>query len=122
MTQLYTVGKANEFVDLTPVFFSPKESITIAVYKLKDRYYAYLDRCPHQGGPACEGITIGEAMAEIKLDGTVRNYISGETFNIACPWHGIEYDMETGICRANKTDRLRAYEVVVENGEVKVSI
>ena len=116
------MGKTSEFVDLVPVFFSPTQSMTVAVYKLKDRFYAYLDRCPHQGGPACEGMTIGDAQAEILSDGTLRNYLSTEKFNIACPWHGIEFDLETGIDMANKNDRLRTYEVIVDDGTVKVKV
>lgn len=122
MPQLYPVAKISEFVDLKPVYIKPRQSITIAVYKFKDRYFAYLNWCPHQGGPACEGITIGEAKAEILPDGKVRNYLSTEEYNIACPWHGVEFDLETGICRANHVDILRAYEVIVENDEVKVKI
>lgn len=122
MPQYYQVGRASDFVDLKPVFVTPRQSLSIAVYRLRDRYFAYLNRCPHQGGPACEGITIGNAEAVVSSDGTVKNRLSIEDYNIACPWHGVEFELESGICRANHTDRLRSYEVVVEDGEVKVKI
>ena len=122
LSELYPVGKTVDFVDLKPMYVTPKQSITIAVYRHGSKYFAYLDRCPHQGGPACEGITIGDSIAEIKSDGTLQNHLSSESYNIACPWHGLEFDLETGICRANRRDRLRSYDVVVEDGEVKVKL
>ncbi|MGI0091932.1 MAG: Rieske (2Fe-2S) protein [Nitrososphaerales archaeon] len=119
---VYSVGKTSEFIDSKPLYVDmPGRKTKIAVYRLRDRYYAYLDLCPHQGGPACEGIVIGNVEAEILRNGAeVRKYTSEERYNIACPWHGVEFDLTTGVCRANSKDRLMSYEVFVENGEVKV--
>ncbi len=88
-----------------PALFSPVESITIGVYKLKDHFYAYFDLCPHQGGPACEGIAIGDSCAEIMKDVIVRNYLSSEKFNIACP--GTAWNLSSGSER--QVDVLRNY-------------
>ena len=109
---MYSGGKLTDFVDLKPVYLTPKESLTIAVYKFQDHFYAYLDRCPHQGGPACEGMVVRES----------RICPSAEEHNIVCPWHGIAFDIKTGICRANNIDRLKSYDVVVEDDEVKLKL
>jgi nitrite reductase (NADH) small subunit len=116
------VCRTNEIEDLEPKLVTmPGRTTKIAVYRLKGSYYAYLDLCPHQGGPACEGMTIGHSKGEILDNGkSLRRFISSEEFNIACPWHGIEFDLASGVCVSRSTDRLRSYEVLVENGEVKV--
>jgi nitrite reductase (NADH) small subunit len=41
---------------------------------------------------------------------------------VACPWHGLEYYVPTGRSIAYPNITLRSYEVVVENGKVKVRL
>ncbi len=115
------MSSLDAFVDLKPIFVHVG-SLKIAVYKFRGRFYAYLDRCPHQGGPSCEGIVIGHVESEILSDGSVKKFMSTEKYNIACPWHGYEYDLTTGISRANPREMLKSYEVVVEGSEVLVEV
>lgn len=121
---LKSVGKVGDFVEFKPVFVElPGRKTKIAVYRFRDQYFAYLDQCPHQGGPVCEGIVIGNEEAEIIDDGTiVRRYISQDRYNIACPWHGVEFNLQTGVCRSDSRERLMAYPVFVEDEEVLIRI
>jgi nitrite reductase/ring-hydroxylating ferredoxin subunit len=41
---------------------------------------------------------------------------------VACPWHGLEYHVPTGRCLAYPNITLRSYEVVAEDGKVKVRL
>ncbi len=115
---IHDVARLNEFQELKPLLVDIEGS-KVAVYKFKNRYFAYLDRCPHQGGPACEGITIGNMESKVE-DGRVAPSLSNERFNIACPWHGIEFDIETGVCRADASLKLRAYEVRIDEDRVVI--
>ncbi|MDG6922774.1 MAG: Rieske 2Fe-2S domain-containing protein, partial [Nitrososphaerota archaeon] len=36
-------------------FIAEMDGIPIAICRYRGKYYAYFDRCSHQGGPACEG-------------------------------------------------------------------
>jgi nitrite reductase/ring-hydroxylating ferredoxin subunit len=117
--ELHKVAKTTEFVDLKPIFVDVS-GIRIALYLFHERYYAYANHCPHQAGPACEGVVVGNVETEIASNGRVREYVSKERQNIACPWHGMEFDLETGVCRADRRYRLQAYEVVVEGDYVLV--
>jgi len=47
---------------------------------------------------------------------------SDRRFGIASPWHGVEYDIETGICHPNQKMRLRRFEVVLTNGSVMLKV
>ena len=85
------------------------------------RLHAYENRCRHQGGPVCTGEIIGRYEQVLRPDGTV----AGERFaddevRIACPWHGWEYDLETGECTADRRFKLRRLEVRVREGEAYV--
>jgi nitrite reductase/ring-hydroxylating ferredoxin subunit len=65
---------------------------SIGVFRVGDRFYAVRNRCPHQGGPLCRGHLLDDAVAD--APGSPR--ISANPLRIACPWHGWEYDLETG--------------------------
>ncbi len=94
------VGKASEIKDgeRRIVFVGEHE---IGVFKEKGEYYAYSNFCLHQGGPACEGLTIAKVEERIMPDKTSRGlYFSDTELHFVCPWHGMEYDMKTGECVA----------------------
>lgn len=115
---LYPVAKTSDFNDLDPVYTEAGD-VRIGVYRFKGNYFAYVDVCPHQGGPACGGGVFAKVECEIKGGGK-RIYDSTERFSIACPWHGVEFDLETGICIPRKDWRLASLETVVEGDQVMV--
>jgi len=115
---LYRVGRTSDFKDLTPIYVE-MGNLTAAVFMHDGKYYAYANICPHQGGPSCEGLVLGNVECEIK-DGLRRDFLSSERYNITCPWHGIEFDLETGVCRSLKDWRLPSFETVVQDGDVLV--
>jgi nitrite reductase/ring-hydroxylating ferredoxin subunit len=41
---------------------------------------------------------------------------------LTCPWHGIEFDLITGVSLASPKLRVRRYPITVEDGQVKVSM
>jgi nitrite reductase (NADH) small subunit len=115
----HKVAKASEFSELKPLFVDVDGS-KIAIYRFRGKYYAYANQCPHQAGPACEGIVVGNKEAELLGRGRVREFTSKDKMNIVCPWHGVEYDLESGVCRADPRYQLRSFEVVVEGDEVLI--
>jgi 3-phenylpropionate/trans-cinnamate dioxygenase ferredoxin subunit len=86
---------------------------TIGVFNVKGEYFALLNRCPHQGGPLCEGHTLGFLRSE--GPGHYEYTRPGEV--LRCPWHGWEYDLRTGQSWFDPRQvRVRRYEVAVEPG------
>jgi nitrite reductase/ring-hydroxylating ferredoxin subunit len=65
---------------------------SIGVFRVGESFYGIRNRCPHQGGPLCLGHILGDAVAD--LPGDAR--ISADPLRIACPWHGWEYDLDSG--------------------------
>jgi nitrite reductase/ring-hydroxylating ferredoxin subunit len=96
------------------------DGVRIAIYRFNGMYRAYLNQCPHQGGPACEGSTFKHVHGTVDDDGTAKVSVSEENYDIACPWHGIEYNLDTGICDADKRFRLPSFELAVRGEEILI--
>jgi nitrite reductase/ring-hydroxylating ferredoxin subunit len=65
---------------------------SIGVFNVAGDYFALRNRCPHQGGPLCEGRLFAPLQAA--APGRYERGAEGEI--IRCPWHGWEFDVRTG--------------------------
>jgi nitrite reductase/ring-hydroxylating ferredoxin subunit len=93
----------------------------VFVFERDGRYYAFENVCRHMGGPVGEGILLGKV--EAVLDDEKRllhERFSRNEIHLVCPWHGWEYDIETGECAANRRIRLRRYEAVQRGEDIYV--
>jgi nitrite reductase (NADH) small subunit len=72
----------------------------VAVFHCEEGFFATQSRCLHLQGPLGRG----------RLEGCV----------LTCPWHGWQYDVRTGENEFDRALKLETYEVVVEDGEVKL--
>ena len=72
------------------------------------------NRCPHHGGPLCLG-TVRE-----RVDGAPGVYELTGRRVLRCPWHGWEFDLETGACLDEPSLRAAVYPARVEGGRVLV--
>jgi nitrite reductase/ring-hydroxylating ferredoxin subunit len=114
------VAKASEFTDgdRRIVFVGDHE---IGVFRHEGQYYAYSNFCLHQGGPACEGLTIAKVEERLRPDKTSQGlYFSDTEMHFVCPWHGMEYDMKTGECVSDRKMKLKKYQILQKGDEVYV--
>jgi nitrite reductase (NADH) small subunit len=76
----------------------------IAVFNLGDRFFATDNRCPHQGGPLCDGIVTAGA--------------------VVCPLHAWKVDLATGTVERPKTAGtcVRTYPIRVEEGLILLGL
>lgn len=65
---------------------------SIGVFNVAGEYFALRNRCPHQGGPLCEGFQFAPLSAT--APGQYSRGADGEI--IRCPWHGWEFNVRTG--------------------------
>ena len=71
----------------------------IALARTEKGYAAFHDRCTHRGGPLSDGVLIC---------GTVQ-----------CPWHGSQFDVNTGAVKAGPAkEGIETYKVEEEGGKV----
>lgn len=116
------VGVRADFADDARRFVEV-DGTEIGVLLHEDRFYAFENRCVHQGGPVCEGRIL--SRVEAVLDDEQR--VLGERFSdteahLICPWHGYEYDLETGECAVDRRLRLRRFEVAEKGDEIYVLV
>lgn len=75
----------------------------IAVFHLDNRYLTIANKCPHKGGPLCDGIVAGTV--------------------VVCPLHGRRFDLETGMAvRASEPSSVATYPTRVEDGVILVAL
>ncbi len=114
------VGKTSEFKDGDKKIV-PNGKTEIGVYFVKGEWYAYQNLCAHQGGPACEGLLMAKVEEVIAEDKTYKGMrFNHDEMHIVCPWHGWEYDLATGVMVADRSFRLRKYEVNIRGEEIYV--
>ena len=79
--------------------------LAIGVYNLNGEYYAIEDRCSHDDGPLAEGdFDVDEGVA-------------------ICPRHGSRFDIRTGQALSLPAYQpVEAFEVFVEDGQIKVRV
>src|SRR6266536_4761507 len=74
----------------------------IAIANVGGEFFATQHHCLHLKGP------IGDGRLE------------GKT--LSCPWHGWQYDVQTGRNEFDHEIRLQTFEVRVEDGDVKIAL
>jgi nitrite reductase/ring-hydroxylating ferredoxin subunit len=121
MSELY-VGKVSDFAAIDHRTVRQGE-LEIGVLHRNGSFYAYNNFCVHQGGPACEGIMMGRVIDVLAPDKTSLGLrFSEKDIHFVCPWHGVEYEIETGRCVAAPSKRLRKFDVVTKGDEVYVIV
>jgi nitrite reductase/ring-hydroxylating ferredoxin subunit len=58
--------------------------------------------CPHQGGPLAEGL----------VEGTI----------VTCPWHGWQFDLQSGTMPTGSRIKQAVFEVKIEGQDVLVAV
>jgi nitrite reductase (NADH) small subunit len=71
---------------------------TICVANVNGTISAMDNVCLHMGGPLGQGVV--------------------ENGKVVCPWHGWEYDPQTGAVGHNPAAKVAVYPLKIENGEV----
>lgn len=73
----------------------------VAIFRRGDDVFALSNACQHQNGPLGEGRLIGDC--------------------VVCPWHGYEYDRNTGASPPPFTEAVPTFNVEVRDGRVLVN-
>ena len=74
--------------------------LVLAIFRHQGKLYAVDGMCSHQGGPLAEGIV--------------------EHGCVTCPWHGWQYELETGIQTINRQPLQQCYSIREINGSIEV--
>jgi nitrite reductase (NADH) small subunit len=109
----HEIGLATE-LERTGRLIARVEGREIGILRVGNKLHAIRNRCPHHGGPLCLG-TVREREA-----GTPGRYSQSGHMVLRCPWHGWEFDLETGACPEDASLRVATYDVRVVGERVHV--
>lgn len=90
----------------------------VGVFNVDGEYRAILNTCLHQNGPLCEGKVLPKIEGRFIEPGKRPVEEFGDSTVVKCPWHGWEYDLETGQLEGDENRRLPVFDVVVEDGTI----
>lgn len=100
--KLITVGKPESVPTGRSATVKLKDGTEIALYNVGGMFYALENFCPHKGYP----------LADSRLYGNI----------IECDLHGWRFDVRTGECFTKKSCSIESYEVVVDDGWIKLTV
>lgn len=96
-----TVGKVEDVPAGRGATIELLNGTELALYNIDGNFYAIENFCPHRGAP----------LADARLYGHI----------VECDWHGWRFDVETGDCLTTDCP-IESYEVVIEDGLIKVVV
>lgn len=115
------IGYADEF-DEGARKIVPFNDEKVVVLRHNGSLHAFANRCVHMGGPVGEGIIMPKVEARLSEDKKLLGErFSDSEFHLVCPWHGWEYDLETGECAADRRVGLKKFNVVERSQELYLS-
>lgn len=92
--------------------------ISLGAIKIKDGFKVYLNVCPHAGAPVC----IGEVCFLSESSSPFETSLDQDFRILKCPWHGYEFDLNTGKAIIPDIKGLITVEYKVVNEELYVLI
>jgi len=86
----------------------------VALFNVDGTLFAVANACPHHGGPLCHGRISGTRLPSNPYE----HRWGREDRILTCPWHGWEFDLESGGAVFDESTRLRTFDIRVEDGEI----
>jgi nitrite reductase/ring-hydroxylating ferredoxin subunit len=110
------LGKLSEFPDGDCRIFSV-QGLEVGVFRRGAKLIAWENRCPHYGGPVCQGKIFNRVEEVLGRDQASEGLAFARDEHIVCPWHGYEFNLETGRHPGDPKMRLRKLDVqALEDG------
>jgi nitrite reductase/ring-hydroxylating ferredoxin subunit len=100
--RLVTVGKAEAVPAGRGATVKLKSGAEIALFNVGGDFYAVENHCPHKG----------YALADSRLYGNI----------VECDLHGWRFDVRNGECFTKPNCPIESYEVVIEDGWIKILV
>jgi nitrite reductase/ring-hydroxylating ferredoxin subunit len=92
------------------------------VFRIGKKLVAYKNECPHFGGPVCQGKIFNQTEELLGADKTSRGLRFSSVRNIVCPWHGYEFNIETGRHPGDPSVRLESIDVAVRDSRIYLQV
>jgi nitrite reductase/ring-hydroxylating ferredoxin subunit len=97
-----TVGRVEDVPPGRGATVELKGGRELALYNVGGAFHAIENFCPHRGAPLADGNLCGHT--------------------VECDWHGWRFDVRSGACLNNPAQAIESYEVLIEDGWIKILI
>ena len=122
MPKPYLVGRRDEFTNGHRKVLSC-DGTEVGVFMTDGQLVAWLNECPHRGGPVCQGRLYKRVLEPVDGEGHVRAMAFDDAVtNIVCTWHGYEFDIKTGINQGHAAYKLKRVKLEEKDGNVYVVV
>ena len=99
---LVTVGRVEDVPEGRCATVELHDGRELALYNVGGSFHAIQNFCPHKGAPLADG------------------ELRGHT--IECALHGWLFDVRTGACLNRPDEPVESYEVLIEDGWIKIKV
>ena len=100
--KLVTVGKSEDVPVGRSATVKLKDGTEVALFNIGGKFSAIENFCPHKGYP----------LADSRIYGG----------SVECDLHGWRFDVSSGECFTKKDCSLESYEVIIEEGWIKILV
>ncbi|HEY9282891.1 MAG TPA: Rieske (2Fe-2S) protein [Pyrinomonadaceae bacterium] len=100
--KLVTVGRVEDLPAGRGATVELEGGKEVALYNVGGQFHAIENFCPHRGAPLADGSLAGHS--------------------VECDWHGWRFDVRTGACLNRPDSPVESYEVVTEDGWIKIRV
>ncbi|HEY1689553.1 MAG TPA: Rieske (2Fe-2S) protein [Solirubrobacteraceae bacterium] len=94
----------------------------VGIFRRGERFTALSNRCPHAGARVCEGWITGTVELAAGEQGKQTMVWARDGEILRCPWHGWEFEIESGRTLTDPSRRIKRYDVHVEEGWLYVEL
>ena len=98
------------------------DGLEVGVFRIGKKLVAYKNECPHYGGPVCQGKIFNQTEELLDADKASRGLRFSSVRNIVCPWHGYEFNIETGCHPGDPSVRLEPVDVAVRDARIYLQV
>lgn len=117
MSERLHLGSVDDLAGLDRMLVE-HDGVEVGVFEVDGEFRAYVNRCPHAGGPVCEGRRRDRLIASQPGHGERLDRAYEGPPAVTCPWHGWTFDIRSGNHIGDDGISLVRVEVRVEDGEV----
>jgi nitrite reductase/ring-hydroxylating ferredoxin subunit len=115
------VGTLKELDDLRGHKIVSVDGLEIGLFRSGEEIFAWENKCPHRGGPVCQGKVIPRISEQLAADGSSEGFcFSKGDIHIVCPWHGFEFNVRTGRHPGLPNTMLKGVKLSVIEGNIHV--
>jgi nitrite reductase (NADH) small subunit len=118
----FVVGRVDELAEGERRVISC-DGTEVGVFNVDGEFVAWYNQCAHRGGPVCQGRIYRQVREPVDENGETRMLqYDAKRKNIVCPWHGWEFDLQTGRHPGGERFALRRAKLEITDGHIYVIV